>query len=415
MGISPIEYRPWTGERTGYHQRLLAISKTIFKFKLKSKLILAIIILGIILVHVFPTIFYPMLPHEQLEPEVMVGARFDDDENGAEEIEGLSNEIEVDGDIVVEGEFVLTGSISVNGTIWFYGIVNLNGVIIGYGTLNGDGTEEGTSVSEKTINAGRNVSKIGTIIVRGLIGINGRAEGKCTMEGGDCVITGNGTLRGNMPLRAEREVEREPRGGDDYIRNHFFFIFTILLAAIVCADLIAEDLSSNSFVLYFSRPIKARDYLAGKMIGALWVMSIFCIFPPIIFCIAMIGTQSGDDYSLSLRVLSSTIGAGLLTAFMFIPYGIMISSITKRKAYAGIGTFISFFVLVIISSIFQEFDRAWALLDVSNILFYSYDLLYGYSLPKYIEPTLYGFALFAIMILPLIAVYARIHVKAVGK
>ena len=43
-----------------------------------------------------------------------------------------------------------------------------------------------------------------------------------------------------------------------------FAIFAILLAAVVTSDLIADDMVNSSFVLYFSRAIKVRDYLAGR-------------------------------------------------------------------------------------------------------------------------------------------------------
>ncbi len=49
-----------------------------------------------------------------------------------------------------------------------------------------------------------------------------------------------------------------------YLGSGFFAIFAMLLAAVVTSDLIAEDLASNSFVLYFSRALKIRDYLVGK-------------------------------------------------------------------------------------------------------------------------------------------------------
>jgi ABC-type transport system involved in multi-copper enzyme maturation permease subunit len=167
--------------------------------------------------------------------------------------------------------------------------------------------------------------------------------------------------------------------------------------------------------LYFSRPIKAIDYLAGKIIGALWILGLFCFLPMIIFSIAVMGTQSGDDYGTSLNVLGSTIGAGLLTTFIFVPYGILISSMTKRKSYATIGIFMSFFVLLIIGAIFQSFDKNWVLIDPTRVLYYSYDILYGYSIPEGINGTLLGAVLFCILVIPLVVVYLRIYLKGVGR
>ena len=41
-------------------------------------------------------------------------------------------------------------------------------------------------------------------------------------------------------------------------------LFAMLLVAVITSDLVSEDLSNRSFVLYFSRAIRARDYIMGK-------------------------------------------------------------------------------------------------------------------------------------------------------
>src|SRR5512137_1988500 len=93
---------------------------------------------------------------------------------------------------------------------------------------------------------------------------------------------------------------------NSYLGGGLFVIFSMLLAAIVTSDLISEDLASSSFVLYFSRALKVRDYLAGKAAGALLVMSLFCALPPIIVAFVSIATQTGGDYLHSLGVLGET-------------------------------------------------------------------------------------------------------------
>jgi ABC-type transport system involved in multi-copper enzyme maturation permease subunit len=237
-------------------------------------------------------------------------------------------------------------------------------------------------------------------------------------------ITGNKIIDGSLYATGFGESDEEPdedgqvvinqrQGG--YLKNGLLVIFSIMLASLVCADLIASDLGDNSFIMFFSRPIKTVDYLAGKIMGALWILGLFSFLPLIIFCIAVMGTQSGSDYGTSLNVFGSTILAGLLTTFIFIPYGIFISSMTKRKTYATLGIFMSFFVLIIIGAIFSNFDKNWALIDPTNVLNFSFDVLYGYSVPEGINGTLLGAVLFAFMVVPLILVYLRIHLKAVGK
>jgi len=44
------------------------------------------------------------------------------------------------------------------------------------------------------------------------------------------------------------------------------------------------------------------------------------------------------------------------------PLGLMLSSLTTRKTYAAVGTFMAVFVLQVIAGIFQRYDPNWALL-----------------------------------------------------
>ncbi|UCG71058.1 MAG: ABC transporter permease subunit [Thermoplasmata archaeon] len=477
MGITPIEYRPWDGKRTEYYRRFLVISKNVFGQKLKSKWILAILIIGIILTHVFSIIFMTILPHEKLNPEMMVGDDPEDtQEEGPKEAGGnfrflgivtLNGSLFLEGDVYGFGTLVGfgdtfsgmvptdSGFILITGTILLDGELNLLGGVSGMGYLEGDYTVFGSDISqinapfvlEGTMrlndtepNAGLldldgnlmgegNITGDGTIISNttftqnGMIFLNGTMvlSGKLEIAGN---LTGNGMISGDLFASGFKLSQEEPdqedevvineRGGG-YLTSGLLVIFTILLVSLVCSDLIASDLGDNSFILFFSRPIKTFDYLAGKIVGALWLLGLFCFLPLIIFCIAVMGTQSGSDYGTSLNVLGSTILAGLLTSFIFIPYGIFISSMTKRKSYATIGIFMSLFVLTIIGTIFSNFDKNWILIDPTRMLNYSYAVLYGFSIPEGINGTLHGAILFLFMVVPLILVYLRIHLKGVGK
>ena len=280
IGINRIRYRAWNGQRSSHLRRIYVISRKIIQQKLKSKGILAILILGIILVHVFPIIFGAMIPHEELTAETMVGR--------------------------------------------------------------------------------------------------------------------DGFMGG-------------------YLRSGLSILLILLLASILCSDLISQDLNDKSFVLYFSRPIKTLDYLVGKIGGAVGVISILTFMPLMVFCLVMIGTQTGSDYSGSLNVLFLTVIAGALTSIFFISYGIMISSLTTKKTYAGVGTFMSFFVLTIIGDIFTSFDLNWSLVSPSNLLFYAYDTLYGFELPSKINFNLFLTLLFTIIVIPLFVTYMQVFTREKSK
>ena len=271
MGIDPIGYKPWSGERSGTLDRIFIIAKTFFQQKLKSKWIMAFLILSLLLMFVFGIIFNALMPHETLDAGIM-----------ASQMSGL-------------------------------------------------------------------------------------------------------------------------------------FIFSILLAAMICSDSIAEDLRSNSFVLYFSRAMKTESYLAGKMAGAFLTLSLFSFIPPIIMAIVLMGTQSSSSYGASLGVLAYTIIAGFVATIFFLPLSVLISSLTTRKSYAAVGTFMVFFILTIIGAIFSEFDTNWQLLDPGNLLSIFYDCLYGFGIPSDVDAGLFAVMFSGFIIIPMALLYLRIHMKAVGK
>lgn len=201
----------------------------------------------------------------------------------------------------------------------------------------------------------------------------------------------------------------------DQMKGGLFYLFIVILAAMLCSDLLAEDLRSNSFVLYLSRALRPADYLAGKFLGALATLSIFALLPAVIMGMALMATQTGPDYASSLGVIGSTVIAGALASVYLIPVALMISSLTKRRTYAAVGAFMSVFVLGIIAGIFLRFDANWALLAPQNVLSYCYDVIYGLGLPSGVDGYLLAIVVVAFTVLPLLFAYYQVLRKGVGK
>lgn len=273
MGIKPIEYKPWQGKRTNHIKRIFVIIKNIFKNKLSSKGIIALLIIGSVLVH-FPNFLnLVFMPVEELKAGMMI----------------------------------------------------------------------------------------------------------------------------------------------NYFNNFIFYIFLIILAAVATSDLISDDINSNSFVLYFSRPIRPIDYLFGKYSGAFLIIALFSLVPPVLYGIAAISLQTGSNYMNSAEVLGSTILAGILYSIVLTGFGLMISSLTGKKSYAGGGTFISFIITIPIGEIFSNFDTNWLLVNPENLFNYTLKTIYGKNIPEEINSTLLGIIMIALISLPIILTFYRVHYKAVGK
>ena len=96
-------------------------------------------------------------------------------------------------------------------------------------------------------------------------------------------------------------------------------------------------------------------------------------------------------------------------------HGLMISSITKSKAYAGIGIFMSFFVLLIVSAMFSENSDMWSLISPVELLFNFYNILFDGTIPAGIEAWQVGVSIMAFTLIPMVIVILKIQRKGAGK
>jgi ABC-type transport system involved in multi-copper enzyme maturation permease subunit len=273
MGLTPIEYRAWKGQRTEHTKRFLVIADSILRHSLRSKWFLAVLIIGTFLTFALPTIFLSISPHEALTAETMV----------------------------------------------------------------------------------------------------------------------------------------------DALGNGLYFIFIIILASMLCSDLLAEDTRSNSLVLYLSRALRPEGYLLGKFSGAFLTLALFAMLPALIMAVAITATQSGQDYVSSVEVIGETLIATAWTTLFLIPIGLMVSSVTRRKTYAAVGTFMTIFVLEIVAGIFAQYDANWELVSPGNVLAFSYDIIFGLELPSHVNEGLLLAAAMVMTIPPIVFVYYQITRRGVGK
>jgi ABC-type transport system involved in multi-copper enzyme maturation permease subunit len=400
LGVSRIEYRPWKGDRTDPNWRFLVIARYVFLKNMKAKAVIAILIIGILLAHMFPIISALLFPHEEVTDADMIGNRWTQPPRG-EESYTTSGSLQLtlfDGRLRVNGDFVIEGNLTIMGHL-----------SMDSGTLGGNGTITGPDMVPDGF-----VYSNGPVELQGIvIFANGIITGTGFIQG-DVQLNGSGVLSGEA-VEDQASPDSGVTGSDGYLTWFIFLLFTMLLAAIICAEIISDDLADSSFVLYFSRPVRTFDYLAGKAIGLSLVMGIYCLLLPLIFVMVMIGTQTGSDYGNGLRILGLTVVAGIVTSLFFLPYGLMISSLTKRKAYAGVGIFMTFFVLTLIGGIFSTFDDTWMLIDPFSVLTSFFVLLFG----GYIDPSITGPEVAASMlvftVIPMVVVYLWVERMGAGK
>jgi ABC-type transport system involved in multi-copper enzyme maturation permease subunit len=205
-----------------------------------------------------------------------------------------------------------------------------------------------------------------------------------------------------------------PQAMAGQMQSGLFYVFTIILVAVACSDLVAEDLRSNSLVLYLSRALRTDGYLLGKALGVAMAIAIFTLLLPVVVAIAVTATQNGSDYTSSAAVVGQTVLAGLWTTVFLIPLAVLMSTLTTRKTYAAVGAFVLFFVLGIIADFLSRFDANWALLSPQALLFHAYEGIYGLKLSAGADAASQILVSAAFVVLPTLLAYYLIHRREVG-
>jgi hypothetical protein len=97
-----------------------------------------------------------------------------------------------------------------------------------------------------------------------------------------------------------------------------------LLALVVGCSTIADDLRMGAFQFYFSRPIRARDYVAGKVLGTAFYVGIPLLLGPVLLAlIRLLFSSDLADAGHALPMLPRALAAGAIatTAFTLLPLG----------------------------------------------------------------------------------------------
>ena len=120
--------------------------------------------------------------------------------------------------------------------------------------------------------------------------------------------------------------------------NFFVLFFVSLMAAIIGAGLIADDMQSMAFTLYLSRPITQSDYLLAKATILAPLIAMVTILPLLLTALvaALLGFVS---WTIALEAMGITIVVGALLTVFYTAVVLFLSSLTRRKGIAAAGVF----------------------------------------------------------------------------
>ena len=120
--------------------------------------------------------------------------------------------------------------------------------------------------------------------------------------------------------------------------NFFVLFFVSLMAAVIGAGLIADDMQSMAFTLYLSRPITQSDYLLAKAAILAPLVAMVTILPLLLTALvaALLGRVS---WTIALEAMGISIVVGGLLTLFYTAVTLFLSSLTRRKGIAAAGVF----------------------------------------------------------------------------
>jgi ABC-type transport system involved in multi-copper enzyme maturation permease subunit len=201
-----------------------------------------------------------------------------------------------------------------------------------------------------------------------------------------------------------------------YFKSYFtgdFLIFMIVMILVFAGSgLISDDLKYNSLQLYFSRPLRKRDYFFGKVSVIVFFLFIVTLIPGIVlFIMKLVFSGSFKFFGSYPWLLFSIIGYSFFITGFFAFYALLLSSLSKNRRYVSILIFGLYIFSDILFGIFYGIFRNhyFSLLSLKSNLQQVGASLFGQN-PPYSIPWAYSFfVLVAICVLSSFVLNKRVR------
>ena len=158
----------------------------------------------------------------------------------------------------------------------------------------------------------------------------------------------------NFMIRESTEfLQINPTYFKSYFTNEGLLFMIVIVLVFAGAGLISDDLKYNSLQLYFSRPLKKRDYFIGKAAVIVFFLFIVTLIPGLVFIIMKLVFSGSFKFFASYPwLILSVIAYSIFVTAFFAFYSLFLSSIGKNRRYVAILIFGLYFFSDIIYEIF---------------------------------------------------------------
>jgi ABC-2 type transport system permease protein len=138
----------------------------------------------------------------------------------------------------------------------------------------------------------------------------------------------------------------------DTYDNGLRVIIMIIFVAAQAPELVSRDLRSHVLPLYFCRPLRRLDYPLAKLAAFITACLIMIEIPVLLLYLGTIAqAHSGSAIWHQTKALVPGLGVGLMWAVLLAAIGLVLSSLSGRRAYATGAIAIFFFLTWILSNI----------------------------------------------------------------
>jgi len=170
---------------------------------------------------------------------------------------------------------------------------------------------------------------------------------------------------------SQKFFEVNPTFFRSYFSNDALLFLMIMIMVFAGAGLIADDLKFNSLQIYFSRPIRKKDYVLGKCAVLLFLLLLLTIVPGLLFIIFKMIFAGSFRFILDYPwLLLSIFGYSVFLSIFITLYALLLSSLNRNRRYVSILIFAVYIFSEILYGIFYERfrDQYFSLLSIkSNI------------------------------------------------
>lgn len=132
------------------------------------------------------------------------------------------------------------------------------------------------------------------------------------------------------------------------------------LLAMVAAGLIAEDRRTGAMELYFSRPLRRRDYVLGKLLATALVPATTLVLPFLLLWILVVGMAPPKTAGPMLGLLLPGLLGAVVAAVVLTTTILGLSAVGERGRTVGVIYIVGMLVLSSLGNGLSDQGQAWA-------------------------------------------------------